>query len=188
MKRILLSVLIIGLALTILFPLSVSAKSIPTINVTNNNNKLTVSGTTENGVLAVAIMVYSGNDIYHMETCSSNDNKFSCELSKTFATGDYTVKVADYDGGNYVTKNVSIKDVTDDKDKDKDENNVNNITNNNIVNDTNTTTNEVTQNTTNPVTGDNIVFIIALFIVALVGTAVTYKIRKNNSKEITTKK
>lgn len=109
MKRILLRVLIIGLALTILFPLSVSAKSIPTINVTNNNNKLTVSGTTENGVLAVAIMVYSGNDIYHMETCSSNDNKFSCELSKTFAIGDYIVKVADYDGGTYISKNISVK-------------------------------------------------------------------------------
>ncbi len=181
MKRILLSVLFIGLLLTIIFPLSVSAKSITTINATTNNNKLTVSGTTENGVLAVAIMVYSGNDIYRMETCSSNDNKFSCELGKTFATGDYIVKVADYDGGNYVTKNVSITDVTDDKDE-------NNITNNEIANDTNTTTNEVTQNTTNPGTGDNIIFIIAVFIVALAGTIITFKAIKNNSIKLTNKK
>lgn len=43
-----------------------------------------------------------------METCSNNQNKYSCELSKNFEIGIYTVKVADYDGGNYMTKNINI--------------------------------------------------------------------------------
>lgn len=101
-------VLFIGFISIILIPFNVSAKSISTLDVTDSNNKLTVSGTTENGVLAVAVMVYSGEDLSHMETCSCNNNKYSCELSKTFAAGNYIVKVADYDGGDYITKNVVI--------------------------------------------------------------------------------
>lgn len=106
MKKILI-ILFIGLV-SIMFIPDVNARSISTLDVINNNNKLTVSGTTENGVLAVAVLVYSGTDLTHMETCSNNNNKYSCELSKTFEKGNYTVKVADYDGGDYISRNISI--------------------------------------------------------------------------------
>lgn len=101
-------ILFIGLFSAILFPFNINAKSISTLDVTNNNGKLTVSGTTENGVLAVAVWVYSGEDLNHMETCSSNGDEYSCELSKKFETGNYTVKVADYNGGDYISKDISI--------------------------------------------------------------------------------
>ena len=107
MKKILI-VLFIGLISMMLFSFNVNAKNISTIDVKNSSNKLTVSGTTENGVLAVAVMVYSGENLSHMETCSCNNNNYSCELSKTFSKGNYTVKVADYDGGDYISKKISI--------------------------------------------------------------------------------
>lgn len=107
MKKVL-YVLFIGLISIMVFPFNANAESISTLDVVNNNNKLTVSGTTENGVLAIAVLVYSGEDLIHMETCSNNNNSYSCKLSKTFGIGNYTVKVADYDGGDYISKNVSI--------------------------------------------------------------------------------
>lgn len=108
MKKIL-SILFIGLISILIVPFNVDAKSISTLDVTNNNNKLTVSGTTENGVLAVAVLVYSEGNLTHMETCANNNNKYSCELSKTFETGNYTVKVADYNGGEYISKDINTK-------------------------------------------------------------------------------
>lgn len=107
MKKIL-NIIIIGLVSIMIVPFSVNAMSISTLDVANNNNKLTISGTTENGVLAVAVLVYAGTDLTHMETCSNNNNNYSCKLSKTFENGNYTVKVADYNGGNYISKNISI--------------------------------------------------------------------------------
>lgn len=108
MKKII-SILLIGLISIMFNPFSVNAKSVPTLDVENNNNKFTVSGTIEPGVLAVAVLVYSGEDLMHMETCSTdNNNNYSCELSKTFGIGDYIVKVADYDGGDYISKNISV--------------------------------------------------------------------------------
>lgn len=107
MKKVL-SILFIGLISIMFLPFNVDAEIISTLEVLNNNNKLTVFGTTENGVLAVAILVYSGENLTHIETCSSNNNEYSCELNKTFDEGNYIVKVADYDGGDYISKNISI--------------------------------------------------------------------------------
>lgn len=107
MKKIL-NILFIGLISILFLPFNVNAKSMATLDVNSNNNKITVEGTTENGVLAIAVLVYNQDELIHMETCSNNNNKYSCELSKTFEEGNYTVKVADYDGGDYITKNVSV--------------------------------------------------------------------------------
>lgn len=107
MKKILVAIFA-GIALTILFPFNADAKNISSLDVTSSNNKLKVFGTTEDGVLAIAVMVYSGENLEHLQTCSSDGNKFSCELNKTFETGEYIIKVADYNGGTYSTKNISI--------------------------------------------------------------------------------
>lgn len=110
MKKIL-NIIFIGLILVMLVPFSVNAGNISTLNVTSKNNNITISGTTESGVLAVAVLVYSNNELVHMDTCSNNNsNKYSCKLNKVFAIGNYTVKVADYNGGNYISKNISISD------------------------------------------------------------------------------
>lgn len=87
---------------------SAFAKDISTLNIVNNGNKLTVSGTAEDGVHAVAVLVYSGDNLAHMETCPATNSAYSCMLDKTFEDGDYVVKVADYDGGDYKVKNITL--------------------------------------------------------------------------------
>lgn len=107
MKK-LFSIFFIVLMSLVILPFNVNALSILTLNLENNNNKITVSGTTEEGVLAVAVFVYSSDELVDMETCSSSDSNYSCELKKAFISGTYTVKVADYNGGDYISKDVKI--------------------------------------------------------------------------------
>lgn len=104
----LLNIVLIGLISIIILPFAVNAAEISTLNVAETSNEITVSGTTEDGILAIAVVVYSGEDLIHMETCSVNNKAYSCKLNKTFANGSYRVKVADYDGGEYITKDVTI--------------------------------------------------------------------------------
>lgn len=117
MKK-LLSILFIGIISLIIFPSSANAKSISTLEVKNSGQKITVSGTTESGVLAIAVLVYSGEELVTMETCSSNNDAYSCELENAFKSGTYTVKVADYDGGAYITKSIKIVNATNPKTSD----------------------------------------------------------------------
>lgn len=110
MKKVIFSLFIVILSI-IVFPFSrIEAKTIFSLDVTSSNNKMSVEGTTENGVLAVAVLVYSEGNLIHMETCPSISNNYSCELSKIFELGNYTVKVADYDGGDYISKDITIKE------------------------------------------------------------------------------
>ena len=85
-------------------------KEITTLNASEENGSINVSGKAENGCLAVAIMVYKedGETLVTMQTTSvGDDNKFSDSIKVD--NGTYIVKVADYDGGTFVTKTVSIK-------------------------------------------------------------------------------
>ena len=108
MKKIILNVLFIGLISIIVFPLCVSAKSITKIETSEKDYKITVSGTTEAGVLAIATLVYSENNLVYMETCDASNGLYSCVLNNTFEEGNYTVKVADYNGGDYAVDSISI--------------------------------------------------------------------------------
>lgn len=121
------SILFIGLMTLIFLPFSVNALSISTLNLTNNNNKITVSGTTEDGVLAVAVFVYSGDELVDMETCSNNSDNYSCELQKEFASGTYIVKVADYNGGDYISKDIKIKLVNSNEEKTENPKTIDNV-------------------------------------------------------------
>lgn len=107
MKKVL-SILIISLLSFVVLPFNVAAKSVKTLDVTESSNKITISGTTESDVLAVAVFVYSGTELVNMETCSNNSDNYSCELNKTFTEGSYVVKVADYNGGDYISKDITI--------------------------------------------------------------------------------
>lgn len=108
MKKIILSLFIVILTI-IVFPFEdVLAKDITSLNVDSDNDRINVNGTTEDGVLAIAVLVYSEDSLIHMETCSSGGSEYVCELNKSFETGDYIVKVADYDGGDYISKDVKV--------------------------------------------------------------------------------
>ena len=89
-------------------PATTRAKDIKTVNASEANGKITISGTAEAGTLAVAIMVYdkAGSELMAMETAAvSNENLYYSEI--TLAEDTYLIKVADYDGGNYQVKTVS---------------------------------------------------------------------------------
>lgn len=95
---------------------TVEAMNITSVNATASNGKITVSGTAEAGTLACAVMVYdkTGENLVGMETCGvADDNTFSYTLDMEFANGTYVIKVADYDGGNYTTTNVTVSNETE---------------------------------------------------------------------------
>lgn len=96
------------------------SKSILALNVSVSGNSLLVGGTTEDGVLAVAIAVYdkSGKNLVTMQTTDVNDDN-TYESSLELDDGSYVIKVADYDGGSYLTKSVDVGDVGQDSPEDK---------------------------------------------------------------------
>ena len=107
-------ILVVGIFLMI--PFMVSASTTPkvlTLDASISENKLAVSGTTEDGVLAVAIFVYDKTEtnLITMKTTAVNqDNTYSDKID--VQKGNYIVKAVNYDGGDYVTKNVFIETKT----------------------------------------------------------------------------
>lgn len=88
---------------------TVFAANIVTVSATGNSTSATVSGTAENGVTAVAIMVYdsTGTNLIIMESVSVSDNHtFSDTIN--LASGSYLIKVADYEGGTFSETTVTV--------------------------------------------------------------------------------
>lgn len=101
-------ILIVLLLSIFIIPIVAKAGTITTLDATASGNKIKISGTT-NDVLAIAALVYSDNNLVYMGSCSVNDNhNYSCTLNTTFKNGKYTVKVADYAGGDYISKDVIV--------------------------------------------------------------------------------
>ncbi|WP_075720648.1 hypothetical protein [Roseburia sp. 499] len=88
---------------------TVFAANIVTVSATGNSTSATVSGTAENGVTAVAIMVYdsTGTNLIIMESVSvRDDHTFNDTIN--LASGSYLIKVADYEGGTYSETTVTV--------------------------------------------------------------------------------
>ena len=84
---------------------SVYAGTVSSALATENEGKITVSGSVDSSVYAVAILVYSGDNLEYMETANVNSSgAYNVTLEKTFEDGTYTIKVADYNGGDYAVK------------------------------------------------------------------------------------
>lgn len=156
------------------FPfISVQAASlnVKTIQASITDNKISVSGTVDNGVLAVAILVYEedGTTLVTMKTTSVDSNDKYSDIIEVTSGKKYIVKSANYAGGTYVTAEVdgSIK------------NNNNNNNNNASSNNTNNSNSSVTEK--NPQTYDGIMTWIVIGVVSvsgIVGTIV-YKKKQN---------
>jgi len=85
------------------------SKSVVSLNVSVSGNSLLISGETEGGMLAVAVAVYnkSGEKLVTMQTAAVNDDN-SYKTSIEVEDGTYLIKVADYQGGNFLTKLVTV--------------------------------------------------------------------------------
>ena len=146
---------VFAFALLILIPLSnAQAKTITSMTVIESNGTIAIKGTAEDEVLAVAIMVYDETEtnLITIETASvDEDNNFdySIEVEK----GTYVVKAADYDGGEYVTKKVSVG-----------------------------TTNENASTTSSdskiPNTGDTIIIFVVLLVISVLGLGIAVLLKK----------
>lgn len=113
MKKIITILLALVLSLSVVGMLSTesNARNITSLNTSSTGNKISVSGSTQDGVLAGAVMVYdkNGADLICMETFAvGEDSKYSYTLDRSFANGTYLVKVADYDGGTFEEKTVTV--------------------------------------------------------------------------------
>lgn len=110
MKKLSKYLLIIMLSLFIIPLVNVNAASldVKTINATINNNKISVDGTVDNGVLAVVILVYEedGTTLVTMKTTSVDSNDKYSDTIEVTSGKKYVVKAANYDGGTYVTTKV----------------------------------------------------------------------------------
>ena len=86
------------------------AANVSTLDTTGSGGKIAVSGTTESGVVAVAVLVYdeAGTNLVAMETAAVTSGEYKYTMDHAFDAGKYVVKVADYNGGDYVTKEVTV--------------------------------------------------------------------------------
>ena len=175
-KKISIIVLTVILVLAMVIPSSTvfaaSNLKVKTVEATQASGKVTVTGEVDAGMLAVAVSVYDkdGNFV-KLETGSVNTNN-KYEVILTLPEADYTIKVADFDGGEVTTKELK-----------KDSSNENTNTNTNTVVDntiaTNTTENEKANS---PKTGDNITIFFVIFAVAAIGTLSVIVLNKKGSK------
>ena len=87
-----------------------------TINATQQNGIISVSGTTDTEMYAVAISVYdeSGANLITLETAATNNGIFSHEIE--IAEGNYQICAADYNGGECMTTTVTIVSEEEDTD------------------------------------------------------------------------
>ena len=193
MKKLSKYMFIIILSLFIIPIISVNVNAatldIKTINASITNNIISVDGTVNNGVLAVAIMVYEedGTTLVKMETTSVDSNDKYSDIIDVTAGKKYIVKAANYDGGAYVTAEVdgtvnNSKNNTNNENSNNSNNIKNEILNNSNNNTTNTETSNKVDNTTNPKTGDNIIVFSIIFVIALTEILVTFIINKKRVK------
>lgn len=163
--------------ITAILSSSVYAGTVNSINATENEGKITVSGTVESSVYAVAVVVYSDDTLDYMETTNVNaDGTYSVELEKEFDNGIYEVRVADYNGGEYKKASVEVKKEESTTDNTED-----------TSTDSATTENEETDSTDTKKadgvkTGDTIMIFVGAFLVATLALVTTK--RRNKYKKI----
>lgn len=93
----------------VLFPnMNAWAGTITNVSATAGNKTIQVEGTTEDGVFAVVIAVYDDaeNLVTYLTAGVNDSHTYTATLSVEY--GSYTVKVADYAGGDFAQTNVTV--------------------------------------------------------------------------------
>ncbi len=103
-------IFIVAACLTLLCSQAYAA-NVQDLTATYNNGEVTVSGKTS--ALAVAVVLDNG-DNDKIVTAGVKDGTFTTKISNvTLANGKYTVKAADFDGGNYAVTELNVGDSKD---------------------------------------------------------------------------
>lgn len=101
---------LLTILLTILITPKVLAANVLNVDASESESGvITVKGSAEASVMAVAINIYEedGTTFITQRSVQVNDDN-TFEFSETFEAKKYVIKVADYDGGNVITKTVSL--------------------------------------------------------------------------------
>jgi hypothetical protein len=168
-KKICLIVLALTLALVMVIPSSrvyAANKKVNSLNVTQANGVLTVSGEVEDGMLAVAVQVLDSNqNLLEFRTGEvDSDNKYKVQIDLPEA--EYIVKVADYDGGDVMAYGLPEEGTTETS------------TDTPSDNTEEETANGVKNEADNPTTGDNIRRVVSVLGIAVVGVLITTKFNR----------
>ena len=84
--------------------------SVQSIDTSITSDILEVSGKVDRGIYAVIIMVYKDDKLYSIKTTGVDSNNGYEMLFNVEDNNEYEIKVANYEGGNYLTKTVSNKE------------------------------------------------------------------------------
>ena len=104
----------LGLLLMLfILPLSVSAASVnvKSLNVTSEGKTIKYSGEMESGSVAVMCKLYSGDEEVDYLSSAVASNKFVGSFTVS-SDGTYKVACANYEGGEFKTSEVEVKEET----------------------------------------------------------------------------
>ena len=93
---------------------AVPAGGILSLTANYSGGSVSVSGTASSDILAVALLLYGtdGTTLLRMETVGvtlgENENAFSGSISIPLSSGTYTVKAADYEGGDFFSTTFAV--------------------------------------------------------------------------------
>lgn len=168
-KKISVVLIIIALVSLLVFPVNkvfAANKEVLTMDASESGGKISVSGTVEDGMLAVAISVYdeTGANLLKVETTNvESGNTFSYDI--TIPNGTYVVKAADYDEGPFLSKTVTVTNSTSDDTTSAD---------------SSSSEDAEKRNSSNINTGDNIMIFAAVFAMAIIALGITFVLKKKN--------
>jgi hypothetical protein len=152
MMKKLLSLLIV---LLIVITPTVFAADIKTVDASEDSSgKITVKGTADDSMVAVAVSLYEEDGTFIKVVTGSVEDDNTYEVTINMEAKKYIVRVADYNGGNYIEKEVS-PNTTDETE------------------DTTTTVTEEVTPVKSPKTFDAILIAVSVLVISVVGIAVS---------------
>jgi hypothetical protein len=94
-------------------PRVATAGAVTEISASYSGGVVSVTGSVSEGTHAVAVLVYSGSTLLRMETAGvETDWTFAKSIAMALSAGTYSVKAADYDGGEFSETTFTIAPAT----------------------------------------------------------------------------
>ena len=162
------------------------AGAVNTLNTTEKDGKVLFNGTVDSETLAVSLMVYdqSGENLVSIASAAvDGNNEYNIEMQ--LPEGTYVVKAADYNGGKFLEKTVTVGGESDNTQNKGDTSKPTETTDNKTESTDNLTENKTEKNEEtpkSPQTGDNsnIFLWTSLLFASAGGLSATVMLRKKN--------